>query len=75
MTQVQRFDIPTRGKATRWELFKAFREYARKVAESQGKALENGWYPEKYPEEWADQPELLKAYGLLPEADQDFKKE
>lgn len=66
MTQVQRFDIPSKGKATPWELFKAFREYVRKVSESQGETLESGWYPEKFPEEWADQPELLKAYGLAP---------
>lgn len=61
MTDIQRFDIPT--KPTIIEGFRAFRSYLEKVAESQGKTLGRRWYedsPAHAPCLYKDQPELLK---------------
>jgi hypothetical protein len=62
--QVQRFDIPTAGRATSFELFKAFREFAKRQVEARGEELDPGWYPEENPDGWSE--EQLEAFGLTP---------
>ncbi len=59
---IQRFDIPTKGRANVFELFKAFREFAKRHVEARGEKLDLGWYPEENPEGWSD--EQLEAFGL-----------
>ncbi|NBT36000.1 MAG: hypothetical protein EBT03_10780 [Betaproteobacteria bacterium] len=57
MTDVQRFDIPSRP--TRLEMFRAFRGYLEKTT---GGGLDPAWYadgPEDKPELYKDQPHLL----------------
>lgn len=61
MSDIQRFDVPT--KDTLIEGFLAFRDYLEKAFAAKGQKLDPAWYdisPERVPHLYADQPHLLK---------------
>ncbi len=65
---IERFDIPTKGRENIFEVFTAFREWAKRQAEAKGKKLDPKWYPEENPQLWEHRPDILEAFGVSPKA-------